>query len=259
MNKIVPTITVYGDDKGELISKFLKGGHDPLVDTINGGNYVFLNSNYVGPHRFYVLKDGDLLEFKDPEVEPDFCIAFNIDEEVDEEAWRKIYTWLEKILVLDEEMDIEMLGTPVHQQYGGMEEVSKEEKTEYEFQFQVVQDNVFYEVWKPNTDRPYTVVVENFSLVGHTQFFSSLFVCDSWGVGKDDFTFLKMVWDHLEMKGVYDLEKMVKEHVEECKNGKPEPRVYRKRLQDVVKMFTEIGSKRKFQNDERRPKMLVLK
>lgn len=268
INNKIPTITVFGDDKGEIVQRFLDTKYDPLVDAVNGGNYVFLSNNYAGPHRFYCLDENDssLVEYYDPEVPPDFCIAFNVDTEVEDEEWKKIFEWLTEILIRKNLMEIEIFEHPIHQTAKEEEALLKTEKAEedfvkenYEFRFEVVGDTIFYEVWKPNTDRPYTSVVEDFSKVGHEQFFSSLFVCDSWGVGKDDYTFLKVLWDHLKMSGVYDLERMVSDHVEECKNGKPEPRVYRKSLSEVVKMFTEVGSKRKFQDDERRPKMLVLK
>jgi hypothetical protein len=252
-------ITVYGKENGEFINRFMENGYAVLADTVNGGNYDFLKSNYVGPHRFYAMDEQDeLIEYEDPEVEPDFCLALNVGD--NEPDWDAVFCWLKKILFNVEEDEVMMPPGIIEQRMGLEEEVVVDHgKQEYEFTFKILDDVVFYEVWKPNTDRPYTVVINNFSVVGHEPFFSSLFVCESWGVATADYTFLKRVWEHLEMGPGYDLEKLVKQHTEECKNGKTEPRVYRKGLESVVRMFTEIGSKRKFHGDERIPKMLVLK
>ena len=260
MNK-VPTITIYGIDHGFVLQRFLDRGYHPIVDTIHGGDFVWLSKNYAGPHRFYTTYDnGGICAFQTPEVEPYFSIAFNEGVIVNEEEWNAILTWLQRVLVEGATDDVQdVLEKPLRQTASdGTSNMVVEMKSNYEFCYEIKDGKCFYEVWKPNTDRPYTVVIDNFHEVGHEPFFSSLFVCESWGVATADFAFLKVLWEHLKMRNNWDLESLVKVHVEECRNGRPEPRVYRKSLETVIKMFTDIGSKRKGEFPEN-PKTLVIK
>lgn len=255
-----PTITFYGTNRGAIAQKFLDMGYAPLMDTVHGSDLKWLNQNYVGPHRFYNIVRDMLWDSSEAKKESDFSIAFNMGEDISDDDWQNIHSWCFKIIFTDEKVD-EVFQRPCTQVVEMQidEGLGDDEKTQYEFRFEVVNGFGIYEVWKPNTDRPYTVVVEDYLENGHISFFSSLFICDSWGVATADFQFLSALWKHLNMDGDYDGEVLLKNHTEECKNGKPEPRVYRKNFDDVVKLFTEKGGKRMNSEDERYPKRVVLK
>ena len=54
-------------------------------------------------------------------------------------------------------------------------------------------DTMLYEVYKPNTDLPYTSVIRNHSKRGHKAFFPTLYICNSWGVSRHDLPFLSFM------------------------------------------------------------------
>ena len=98
---------------------------------------------------------------------------------------------------------------------------------------------MLYEIRKPNTDLPYTTVIRNYSERGHRDFFPSLYVCNSWGVSRDDLPFLSYIWTQLEMEGEFDMDLMLKEATEKCYPSSgaipdAEPEVYRRNIQDVL-------------------------
>ncbi len=115
----------------------------------------------------------------------------------------------------------------------------------YGFDFEVnpAQDVAVCEIQKPNVDQPYCVVLRHFSRDGYLKLFSSLFICPSWGVAREDHAFLKALWKELKMEGECDLEKLVKEHTESCRPDASghwptcEPEVYRLDLKDTIKQL----------------------
>jgi hypothetical protein len=98
---------------------------------------------------------------------------------------------------------------------------------------------MLYEIWKPNTDLPYTSVVRKYSERGHKAFFPTLYICNSWGVSRHDLPFLSFIWKQLGMKDEFDMDQMLKEATEKCypsSNGEveAEPEVYRRSIEDVL-------------------------
>jgi hypothetical protein len=109
----------------------------------------------------------------------------------------------------------------------------KEPRTEYDFNY-LVEENVCYcEIEKPYTDKPYTIVIRDFETKGFVPLFTDLYVCQSWGVCNLDHAFLQKLWMYLNMPGDLDLENRLANEIELCKNGKPEPEVYRLNIADT--------------------------
>lgn len=116
-------------------------------------------------------------------------------------------------------------------------------KNNYDFRTHPIPDRdcMLYEVCKPFTDVPYTTAIFNFEEAGHLQFFSALFTIGSWGICREDMDFLFCVWKHLKMPGEYNIENIVKEATEACAQGKIEPRVYRRTIEQVLEKWKETN------------------
>lgn len=276
MNK-TPVITFYTQnlDLGEgyifgdkMITRFLNLGFDPLIDNVHGTDYDWMMKNFVGPvNFFYYVEERELFSHHDVNEmitehgmgNPIFSISFNHDVEMPEGDWNSIHSWVQIKICLIE------MGGPLKLDWSegdrlmvrpakitqeikvdDVEEVEKVEKPGDLYRFFTTpipeKDIMVYKIEKPFTDLPYVTYIEKYSVVGHLPFFTSLFVCDSWGVSNADLQFLGQIWNMLEMEGKFDLDVLLRNHVEECRNGKPEPRVYRKEIQDVVDMIMEQGS-----------------
>lgn len=111
---------------------------------------------------------------------------------------------------------------------------------EYAFDMHVEQsqDTALCQVSKPNTDRPYTVVVRGYSKRGLEPFFAGLFAVSSWGVSTADVAFLRELWVYLSMPGEFDIDDILKRATEACYPsdkgpGDPEPEVYRLTIQET--------------------------
>lgn len=105
----------------------------------------------------------------------------------------------------------------------------------YSFEFKKLKDLdcILYQLTKPNTDRPYVVLVKNYSKQGHIRLFSSMRMFDSWGTSKHDIPFLHQVWKHLGEEKEPDLDQILEDHVKACLEGEEEPKVWRNTL-DIV-------------------------
>lgn len=120
--------------------------------------------------------------------------------------------------------------------------------TDYTFDYKKLEDLdcIFYQLTKPNTDRPYVVLVKNFSKHSHKRLFTSMRLFDSWGASKYDMAFLQQLWTYLG--GCYepDFDEMLKEHVEAVLYGEEEPKVWRSDLDSVVTDYIrKVGSSSK--------------
>lgn len=122
---------------------------------------------------------------------------------------------------------------------------------DYSFEYKVDTDVdiAFCQVCKPNTDRPYTLVIRNFSDRGLKSFFSGIFASTSWGVASHDYVFLQKLWKFLDMEkdyGVLDLEELLKDHVKRCTDGSEmEPEVYRLSSKTVQKNFEKSRDRKR--------------
>jgi hypothetical protein len=103
---------------------------------------------------------------------------------------------------------------------------------------------MLYQVIKPFTDLPYTSVTREYSRKGHIPFFTDLFICQSWGVARNDIGFLQHMWTELKMDGEFNLDALMKDATEKCYPSdsaipSAEPEVYRRCIDDVVQILQE--------------------
>lgn len=110
----------------------------------------------------------------------------------------------------------------------------------------VPEDDILYaQITKPHTDRPYTVVVRNFTNRGISFIFTSLFACKSWGLCSHDYVFLNHLWKNLNASEPLDLEQKLKEHIKRCEDGEPEPEVYREKASSVYENHKKSRNKKR--------------
>lgn len=126
------------------------------------------------------------------------------------------------------------------------ESISKDvtdRSTDYEFRYENIDGDICVcEITKPFTDLPYTVVIREYSKNGLLPLFTAPYVAQSWGVTNLDHAFLYKLWEYLAMDekfGSLDLEKRLQNEIEACKNGKPEPEVYRADLETVISNWSK--------------------
>lgn len=98
-------------------------------------------------------------------------------------------------------------------------------------------DYMFYQLTKPNTDKPYVILVKNFSKHGHKRLFSSMKMFDSWGVSPSDINFLIKIWEYLDNTTPPDFEAIIKEHVDSVLGGEEEPKVWRNTMDTVIENY----------------------
>lgn len=244
-------------EDGALIDKFAHLNFLPLIDAMHQEQYDWFHKNYTNaPHRFYLLKEDKIFDYTLQDVTPetfygpDFIISFQETESITMEDWRDIHFWLNHHLCtnpttpppLTSPSETEQLAratallTPPPIQINPAPEVEIPNHTvDYEFETKLdsINDVCFYQVNKPYTDLPYTTITRDFSQHGHTPFFTSLFIADSWGVSSADIVFLSKAWAHLNMEGEFNLERMYMERVQGCFKGAPEPEVFRRTIPQV--------------------------
>lgn len=118
----------------------------------------------------------------------------------------------------------------------------------YSFEFKKVDelDCMFYQLTRPNTDRPYVVLVKNYSKHGSERLFSSMRMFDSWGASRHDISFLHKLWEHLGGKnGMWpDFDQILEDHVKACLEGEEEPKVWRNDLDTVVTDYIRKHTKK---------------
>lgn len=220
-----------------------------FVDAKNGTNEVFLKSNYKDHSRFFYLSE--FLSRCTPE-ELDFRpdLAVTLDQTAAEKDWICVERYLEKLIF--EEVDhhadtllrgfelLNVLTTPAPLVVPPVPPPPAE-KEYYDMQSFHVEDRdtMLVQIDKPHCDLPYTVIIKEFSKKGYKTVFTDLFVCNSWGVARKDFEFLKELWTHLYKDAPYDLDTMLHEATRRCfpEDGQipePEPIVYRRPIQQVL-------------------------
>lgn len=268
---MIPTIIVFVETPStpvetELIQKLLILGYAPLVDSKHGSDYFWFVQNTNCPHRLFRLESecfSYTVDDLDNDMDKiDLMIAFNQELELDSVQWGLISTWVcglnpycEDIQVSELELLEKPVVAPVVQTIKNTDLLGEEPEIVnypdcYGFR-QIFKDDVaFYEITKPNTDRPYTTYVEGYQ---HKvkDLFSNFFISTSWGVSPADVAFLKELWKWkmMDTREEFDCENLLKERIDRCRNGEPEPKVYRKTIEDVMEMYftvkEKVGEKRK--------------
>lgn len=262
---MAPFITIFVDKKTTLeqteIVKTLEKYYLCFIDSENQSFDIkkkFKGSN----HRFFGVDCGKWLMYELEVVElipPAFVLTFDTTQTVTKSEWKLALDFVKTIFSENPNEEIIQkfkILVPEPQKVEKLTVASKNEavkqNNEYMFSHHVdtEKDLCFCQVDKPFTDKPYTCVIENFSNEDFIPMFTAYYVCQSWGVCSKDHVFLVHLWKYLEMAkkfGDLDLAERLKKNIEECKNGKPEPRVYRLEIKDVLKLFEEkdLAFKRK--------------
>ena len=192
----------------------------PLVDSVHGSDMGWISKQLdAGNCRLFYWIAGELhmeeklLEFEDA----DFMISYNLAEHVSRAGWVTIFEYFEKIIKGEK---VEFGDQPYFEKAIfsantlNEEMVTVELDDDYSFIEGFVDDMdvALFEIKKPNTPVPYTIVVRNYSKIGHIPIFTSLFICPSWGVNRMDAAFLKHLWQHLKMVGEFNLDELLKNH-----------------------------------------------
>lgn len=271
---MIPTIIVFVATpptaaQNLAINQLLKMGYGPLVDAKHGEDYDWFLENTKCPHLLYYFGEGCTVEISDLDYDMeavDIMIAFNADEELTSENRKSLSRWLMGIDPLFSNLPHELdwvekpVVAPVVQQIKNTDMLGEEPEIVtypdcYGFRQFLKEDVAFFEITKPHTDRPFTTYVENYSENGK-DLFSNFFISTAWGVAREDVAFLNELWKWkmLDTGEEFDCDKLLRERIERCQSGEPEPRVYRKSLEDVMEIYVKItavaGEKRPRQNGE---------
>ena len=258
---MAPTIFVFigpvsTDMDADIILNLERQGYMPLVDKIHQNDYYWFKNNFKTEHRFYTIKNKMVYDYtvenmdEEMDIKPNIAVAFDVDTKMYSENWKLILQFLKYSLFGDDmkeaDLDLvrEFLPLPVKekQEFVPPESASLPDYYSFETHFDEEKDTMIYQIIKPFTDLPYTTITREFSRVGHTPFFTSLFICQSWGICKEDIAFLHQVWKNLKMGGEFNLDLLLKERTEKCypssgQAPEPEPVVYRRSLLQVLQLL----------------------
>lgn len=252
-------IIVYVDpdqtEKQAKIIELLDRYYTILVDAVHGKNLDYLQKNFTTDHRFFFVSEFvsmcTVVELN--QIAPDFAIVLNEDMSLTEKQWIVVERYLESLFFPSTSITGELI---LHAQklleskqkqlpYKSSEPIKPVSNQEfYNLVMRHVEDKdlMLVQVDKPFCDLPYTVVIRKYKEKGLKSFFTDLFICQSWGVCRKDYVFLQQVWDHWEMEGQMDLDKMLLEATERCfpregEQPEPEPEVYRRSIDEVLAGF----------------------
>lgn len=226
-----------------LLNALRSLGLEPYVDAYHHDNFSWLDSNYRHVnHRFFNLGNfigftvNDLtpehLEFSNQK--PHLLVSYNTPDVTDAD-WLLIEDFVRNLANPKLTPEIKkFLAIPDHQVAQIHTDTDADLPTQYEFEmdYEEKQNIAFCQVTKPHTDRPYTVIVRDYSNRGLEPFFAGLFAVSSWGVSTADIAFLAHLWKHLNMKGHFDIDEILENATRACypsehSQGAPEPEVYR--------------------------------
>lgn len=244
-------------DEAKLIQTFHDLGYSTFVDGKHKNDYGWLMQN-IEVGKLFIYDSDEVYMFskdqldKDMIFTPDFAVVFNSDAIVTDEQWDNIHLYLKQHLT-DEMIDMtntmkvhEMLGKPTYVKATLPEVEPPTQQTHYSFDCRFLEEDdiMLYQVIKPFTDLPYTSVTREYSRKGHIPFFTDLFICQSWGVARNDIGFLQHMWTELKMDGEFNLDALMKDATEKCYPSdsaipSAEPEVYRRCIDDVVQILQE--------------------
>ena len=251
-----------------FIKQMEKMNFEPKVDAIHYNDYAWFQKNCVGnSYCLFFIRDKKIFSFSVDDLSvrmdyfPDFAIFYNNDVPRTSEEWLLIKNYISSICGFEQISESDLIAakeliqppTKIYSETNetGYKYMPKSTVGDPNYHFRTFhlddKDVMVYEIKKPNTDLPYTTVTRNFSLKGHTPFFTDLFICESWGVARADIAFLKKLWNFLEMENEFDLDSLMKAATEKCyptNDGgpEPEPEVYRKEMESVIEEISDLGS-----------------
>ncbi len=255
--------TLHNKSAAGIINRLTKLYAPPLVDGLSyypqnfHDKYGKMNGKYFRFEADQLLMfDGDSIGL----LQPEFVLTFDHGVKVTAKDWKLVVQYLDALFfdVLTDDLKTrfeELVPKPVKIEPDAIPEPKAVEspytdKDDYEFEYIVDKegDLAICQVDKPYTDRPYTVVIRNYTARGLEPLFTGLYVSQSWGVANYDYGFLVKLWDFLDMEkdyGPLNLEQRLKDDIAKC-NANPllEPEVYRETLEEVREKL-EKARKRK--------------
>lgn len=261
---MIPTITVFVSHpitsiENDIVKRLVNLGFAPLVDASHKNSHSwFLNNVKATDHKLFTFENQNVYFYDVNDLHPEMDFTPNLmihwsedHKKLEDEEWRSIREWLkykfftcyDYIDYLTKEITIadEMMKRPFTDKRVAKDEKLPQQQDYYSFNtfFIEEKDTMLYEIWKPNTDLPYTSVIRNYGKRGHKAFFPTLYICNSWGVSRHDLPFLSFMWKQLDLKDEFDMDQMLKEATERCypsANGEveSEPEVYRRTIDDVL-------------------------
>lgn len=254
---MAPFFTIFCDRKSTLkqteIVKTLEKYYVCFIDSENTAPLI--KKKYAGSnHRFFGKDLDDWLMYEIDIVDlipPAFVLTFDVGTKVKREDWQLALDFVKTIFSYTPDQDIITKMYDLVPKAVTPDKISIAPKkdavqgtNEYMFQYKVLdeKDLCLCQIDKPFTDRPYTCAIANFSKEGFLPMFTAYYICSSWGVSPKDHVFLAHLWKYLDMAkdhGEINLEKRLRQNVEDCQNGKEEPRVYRKSIEEVIELFNE--------------------
>lgn len=245
-------ITFYNNDHDACLVKFINLGYAPLL--VSDKKYQDYFEDFQGVYRFWSFKRMDWVTTWDYEI-----IDISISAPDAHTDWIGVQFWLSdscgginnnlplikpvKLVTRDAIDEERKYTTKIHDQ--NMDQYFYEE---------VIQDNTFFAVIKkPLTDRPYTIVIDNWTPDKMIFMFSSICSVPSFGVlYPHDRNFIVSLWKWKNMSGDFNLNELSDKHVSAVKAGEiHEPIVYRLSGEDVRNIYLEkkwgVGEKRNLQ------------
>ncbi len=254
---MAPYFTIFCDKKSTPaqteIVKAIEKYYLCFIDSENTAPLI--KKKYAGSnHRFFGKDLDDWLMYEIDIVDiipPAFVLTFDVGTKVKKHEWQLAYDFVKTIFspnpdqAIIDQMFVLVPKAPIPEKISIQpKKDAVKQNNEYMFEYFVdkEKDWCFCQIEKPFTDRPYTCVIENFTKEGFLPMFTAYYICTSWGVNPQDHIFLAHLWKYLDMgktHGDLDLEKRLRQNIEECQNGKPEPRVYRDYIKNVIELFNE--------------------
>lgn len=212
----------------------------------------------IDPSRSYFY-DWQGVRINDPKNEQPAMSIVGDKDEYDAEKWRFIEKSINKmrtrqICYEDNSDEKEWYGEPNVEQIakelnlpGPGQTATKGKRVEHSDYYELsttpdkARDWMWFQVNRPETAEPFTVLIKDYEKNGYEPAFSHLFKSQDWGIFKGDYDFLKELWQVFYPDKEYDLDAIRKKWVDKCypADGKiplEEPMVFRKSIADLVKV-----------------------
>lgn len=281
---VVPIIIVFESALApKLLNFFEQEGHFALYDHKHGRDYQWYQKNIVNNHRLYSIKEGLVYDFTMDDLNPEmlfwpqFLISMQEGVSASDEQWYHILGWLSQLtkevrtydaaiveqvmvkpqvakIVMERESDEYV----EHDGFGGfvthLPPNFKKPDGPYEFHrvYLEERDTMLFQVNRPGTLLPFTIVVEHFKKRGldDTRFFTDIYGSNDWGRSRYDhpydFGYLCWQWEQLGLPGSFTMD-VVKERVRRCyperllegENLEAEPIVYRSSIGNVIETLKD--------------------
>lgn len=274
---VAPVITIFKTvNSSKLVDLFESLGYAPYVNY--DADYWWLKKELVGYYHCYSIYNDAVYSYKVEDIDPtDYvtpAFSFSFPSAIN---WKSLNSWLNYIILnIKTDYDISWLDKASIQKVSNCDSDLKlleidgfglgtvehipptpiDVDGSYEFKKFYLEpfDVMFYEVSRPGTTIPFTVVVVNYSLKNDEYFFTDIYASSSWDYNRreclHDFNFLRALWtDFFKLPGEFKME-LVKARIDRCTPEKlakgvvpeSEPLVYRRSMDTVIEAYKQRSS-----------------